>query len=259
MSVAVMQTASAWFNSYSRHDLSSSWEVVAGILSTPNWYATPEGRRYIRNWHAAERGFRPETKGTPGRSMGRLEHAIRGRNLPATLVAFYGLYSHEDWDRNELGGVLSRLALESGSPHAAAIAEVYAANLRTLWNDTNYSGQCVYILASGQDLGNDGKDARARSAVQLTALPTDDLQLTALDASAVQLTASDNRTVQLNLVPPGWAADGIHCAGSDPRFSGVLVHMARACDAFEHFGRLDPEDDWSRIPDPISPPKAAAR
>lgn len=46
---------------------------------------------------------------------------------------------------------------------------------------------------------------------------------------------------------PRWCCDGLHSAGDDVRFMGVWFHMYAACLAFEHYGRLDPKDNW--IPD----------
>jgi hypothetical protein len=44
---------------------------------------------------------------------------------------------------------------------------------------------------------------------------------------------------------PRWCCDGVHSAGDDVRFMGVWFHMYAACLAFEHYGRLDPEDQWT--------------
>jgi hypothetical protein len=46
---------------------------------------------------------------------------------------------------------------------------------------------------------------------------------------------------------PRWCCDGVHCAGDDPRFMGMLPEMYAVCKAFEHYGRVDPEDSW--LPD----------
>jgi len=43
---------------------------------------------------------------------------------------------------------------------------------------------------------------------------------------------------------PGWCCDGIHCAGTDVRFAGILPQMYAVCLAFSHYGRVDPNDEW---------------
>jgi hypothetical protein len=43
---------------------------------------------------------------------------------------------------------------------------------------------------------------------------------------------------------PRWCCDGTHCAGDDPRFMGCLPEMYAVCKAFEHYGRVSPNDEW---------------
>jgi hypothetical protein len=43
---------------------------------------------------------------------------------------------------------------------------------------------------------------------------------------------------------PGWCCDGIHCAGNDARFAGILPQMYAVCKAFDHHDRVDPNNEW---------------
>ena len=43
---------------------------------------------------------------------------------------------------------------------------------------------------------------------------------------------------------PRWCCDGIHCAGQDTRFAGMLPMMMAVCRAYQHYGRVDPADKW---------------
>jgi hypothetical protein len=43
---------------------------------------------------------------------------------------------------------------------------------------------------------------------------------------------------------PRWCVDGMHSAGDDPRFAGLLPHMVAVCRAFQFYGRVDPSDEW---------------
>jgi hypothetical protein len=45
---------------------------------------------------------------------------------------------------------------------------------------------------------------------------------------------------------PRWCCDGIHSAGDDPRFAGMLPEMWAVCRAFQHYKRVDPADEWLR-------------
>jgi hypothetical protein len=46
---------------------------------------------------------------------------------------------------------------------------------------------------------------------------------------------------------PRWCCDGLHCAGDDPRFAGMLPEMWAVCRAFQKYGRVSPDDEW--LPD----------
>jgi hypothetical protein len=41
---------------------------------------------------------------------------------------------------------------------------------------------------------------------------------------------------------PSWATDGIHCAGKDPRYAGLLQNMYAVCLCFSHYGNIEPEN-----------------
>jgi hypothetical protein len=43
---------------------------------------------------------------------------------------------------------------------------------------------------------------------------------------------------------PRWCCDGVHCAGDDPRFAGMLPEMWAVCRAFQHYHRVDPNNVW---------------
>jgi hypothetical protein len=43
---------------------------------------------------------------------------------------------------------------------------------------------------------------------------------------------------------PGWCCDGTHSAGNDVRFMGMLQQMYAVCRAYEHYGRVNPDDEW---------------
>jgi hypothetical protein len=43
---------------------------------------------------------------------------------------------------------------------------------------------------------------------------------------------------------PRWCVDGMHSAGDDPRFAGLLPRMVAVCRAFQFYGRIDPADRW---------------
>ncbi len=86
------------------------------------------------------------------------------------------------------------------------------------------SGQCLYTLLVGP-IGEPD-------------------EFSVSDSEARQFSAIAKVESRKPLSVPTWALDGMHCEGSDPRFAGSLPHMAAACNAFQHYGRLSPQDTW---------------
>ena len=161
------------------------------------------------------------------RLLQTIESALRERSLTTAMRAFNALYTLENFNPWPLGDCLMRLAVESNNVPAAALAELLQQNLRHVWRDGNLSGQTLFTLAMASPIGDQSDpDVSIEEALQLTS-------------------QADRRLQGRWLQVPSWAADGIHTQGSDPRFSGVLCHMSRACAAYERYGRLDPNDDFT--------------
>jgi len=225
-----MRSVSGWFNSPARFDFNSAVREAMRIMKTPNWFATDRGRTYMRRWRQAELAENPFSAESEEVLFQALEGAVRNRTLIRAMHAFNALYEKKDWNHLALAQLLIRLGVETDNAPALALAELFEANLRHLWTDTNYSGQALYVLMAGP-LGDEHEDV-------------------IIDFDPVKLAAKTTHFQSLTLTVPDWAKDGVRCSGKDARFSGVLQHMARACDAYEYFGRLDPDtnDDWSKIP-----------
>lgn len=155
-----------------------------------------------------------------------MEQAILDGESIAAMHAFSALYAKDNWNRWSLAQLLSRLSLETDNLPALQLAELYGDNLRHLWRDANFSGQALYTLLEGP-IGEPLEPQVTEDEV--------DAALAAAEATASDLTIASHYL------------DGIHCAGSDPRLSGLLMHMANACTIYERLGRLDPTDDFAAI------------
>lgn len=150
-------------------------------------------------------------------------------DLNRAIQCFSAFYADKNSNRRDLARVLVRAALERGGTDAIALAELFETNLGPLWTDGNFSGQALYrVLRPLPDTESHG-----------LVVTDDEVDALLADASL--------RLVSADLTVPAWAADGIHTPGEDRRFSGALSDMKRACDAHEYFGRLHPDDDWSRL------------
>ncbi len=226
-SIPVMASVSGWFNCQRKNDLHEAVRQVIKLCRTPNWFAFEEGRRYVRQWLEAE--CDPISAGaSSARLLGLLETAVRENDALRVMRAFNAFYGDRTSDRRALAQMAHRLACERGNGDAMLLAELYEANLMTLWSDGNLAGQLLYALVLGRQIG-----------VQIDPPISDEYARTLTSQSAYSLS--------LGVHVPDWARDGVHCEGQDRRFSGVLVDMNRACTAFEKFGRLDPDDDFSDL------------
>ncbi len=227
ISAGVIERVSEWYASPRRASIEAAATEVLRICATPNWYAQPDGRQYMYAWRVAELfsppDFRRESLEGLIEVMGR---AVKQRDLMRGLAAFYAVYERKDFRPQQLARHLLEWASESGNPQAMRLAQVFDRHAQTLWTDSNISGQAYYSLLHGE-FGDQGDvpDISPETASQAIQNATERLQ-TPIDV-------------------PAYALDGIHTrSGSDARFSGVVRHMAAACRAYEHYGRLDPRDTW---------------
>lgn len=221
-SVVVMNRVSDWFKQEQK-DVQNAVREVLRICGTPNWYATPSGRAYIIAWWQAEAGGNPHI-GKPQESLQAIiEDSVRAHGTLQAMQAFNAIVSDRRHSRQSLAGCLRTLAVEADNSFAIRLADLHIEHLTALWWDSNFLGQCLYTILAGP-IG-------PQSSLEL-----DEDQVVALTAQATAQTTPPD-------VPP-WCLDGIHTSGRDPRFSGVIKHMAAACIAYQRFGRLSPEDAW---------------
>jgi hypothetical protein len=227
ISARVIVRVADWYTSHSRKELEAAATEVVRICATPNWWEQQDGREYIYAWHSAELS---EIK-FPGATLedlyAILTKAVIHQDLPAGLVAFNALYSHRNFRPHPLSVLLIELAYTSPNHvQARALAQLYSRLAGTYWTDSNVSGQCIYALIHGA-FGNQE-------------IPESNPEL------AVQLIAQANERMQQGSISvQNFLLDGIHTrTGTDRRFAGVVKQMAGCCRAYEHFGRLSPNDVW---------------
>lgn len=224
LSIPVMQDISAWYNGSSRFDLHSAIRHVLSISQTPNWYATEAGRRCILHWREAELRENPYLQKPPDCLLWSIETAVRQKSVLRAIHAFNAYYHNQTSNRWKLAQLLTRLSLQSDNLVALALAEVFEDNVRHIWNDANFSGQTLYALI----LGHIGE--------ALDPLVSDEAVIQSIVQAEVLLSR--------DLTVPDWALDGIHCSGSDSRYAGTVKQMYAMCRAYQHYGRLDPADEF---------------
>ena len=166
-------------------------------------------------------------------ALAALKAAIYEGRLVHAVQCFDAFYADRTSNRGDLARLLVRMALERGKSEAIALAELFETNVGPLWTDANFSGQALYRML------------RPLPGTDMRGLEVSDEEVDAVHADA------SLRLLSTDLAAPAWSADGIHTPGEDRRFSGTLQDMKRACDAYEHFGRLSPDDDWSSLSDQL--------
>jgi hypothetical protein len=120
-------------------------------------------------------------------------------------------------------------AEQTGHNLAARLCRVHLSAKSALSGDNNFLCQAAWLMAGGES-----------PAVADEILPVTEQECHELLAKAEERWTNPNPI-------PRWCCDGIHCAGDDPRFAGCLPEMWAVCRAFQHYGRLSPDDEW--LPD----------
>jgi hypothetical protein len=108
---------------------------------------------------------------------------------------------------------------------AARLCKVHLSARSALSADNNFLCQAAWMLAGG-----------------VSPLAEKSLPVTA-DECHELLAKADERWRNPKPIPR-WCCDGVHSAGDDPRFMGNLPEMWAVCRAYEHYGRLHPDDVW---------------
>jgi hypothetical protein len=117
------------------------------------------------------------------------------------------------------------LAKRYQHPLAERLAEVHLRARSALSGDNNFLCQAAWLMAGGISPMADSIEPVSESEV-------------------IELIDQVREKWKAPKPIPGWCCDGIHCAGSDVRFMGMWPQMFAVCQAFEHYGRIDPADLW---------------
>jgi hypothetical protein len=221
-SFPVISRVSAWFQQDSP-DLKDCIREMLRIQMTPNWYASVDGRAYIRCWWGVEESGALYSEESQDALQEIVREAARRGVLVDAIRAFSTIVSRRNYDRWAFSDCLRAVATDRKVDVASRLIELQRQHMQALWWDTNFSGQALYTSFSGP-IG-----------------PQDDVEVEEREVEWLVQKANAQRVAP---AVPSWCLDGIHVPGSDPRFSGSLKHMAAACTAFEKFGRLSPEDTW---------------
>lgn len=226
ISVGVIERVSDWYGSPRKKSLESATEEILRICATRNWWAQPDGWEYIFAWRRAEVApinFKHlDLEGLFAEMLSAIHSKAEGRGL----AAFNAAYGRREFRPKMLADRLLEWSNLYGGQQSMRLASVFARDASAFWLDANVSGQAYYALIHG-DFGEQYYPEITMDEVQQALAHAFDK----LDAGECSI--------------PSYALDGIHTRlGSEKRFSGVPKYMAGSCMAFQHYGRLSPEDEW---------------
>jgi hypothetical protein len=199
------------------------------ICKLPNWWhPLSEGKDYIYSGLLAERTLLQYTGHHTLENMTRMiEGGIAERDKVSAIAGVIGL-SHARLSATKQAELLANLAAKENHSLARRLIEIHLGAKSALSSDNNFLCQAVWMMAGGNSPVAEWSES--------------------VFATEVWELVEQARERWRNPKPiPRWCCDGVHSAGDDVRFMGVWFHMYAACLAFEHYGKLDPEDHW--IPD----------
>ena len=204
-------------------------ELATEIMRTcriPNWWQpSTGGPDYIYSGMVGERRlWQLKMECSAENFMNMLEEAIAEQDKAKALSAAMG------FSQCRLGGtkqaeLMLECAKKASHKEAQRLATVHLSAKTALSSDNNFICQAAWMLAGGA------------SPVADVVEPMDHNEVLDLLAQARERW-KDPKPI------PGWCCDGTHCAGNDERFMGVWPRMYAVCRAYEHYGRVDPEDEW---------------
>jgi hypothetical protein len=116
-------------------------------------------------------------------------------------------------------------AKKADHKQAARLARTHLSAKGALSSDNNFICQAAWMLAGGT------------SPVADAAYPVSFGEVIELREKALEKWKHPEPI-------PGWCCDGVHSAGNDVRFMGAWHHMYAVCRVFQHYGRVDPADQW---------------
>jgi hypothetical protein len=227
-SVVVMEKVRAAFPRIAKRETPLS-ELVAEairICKIPNWWhPSTGGPDYIYNSLVGERGLAYSREPRTLESMtAQTVRGIETGSKTLALGAISGLSATRVGATKQAELVLS-LAKAANHPLAQRLAEIHLSAKSALSGDNNFLCQAVWMLAGG-------KSPVAEATVEVS------------EGEITEALEIAKKRWETPHPIPRWSVDGIHSAGNDTRFTGIVPNMYAVCRAFEYYGRVDPADEW---------------
>jgi len=199
---------------------------VIRATHTPNWWSQPSGQSYVHAFRLAADS--PQLKAMQGWSWPALEglfwDGVKSDDCSTALLALEAGWHHT----KQLPGFAERLhqyAYVQGAMAAAKTMAHVLAQQTTMKIEGNHVCQAVVRLFD-PDLGDQTVPAVSR------------------DEARAHVETVKHELLHEPRRLRACFQDGVHTSGRDARFAGTPKAMAGMCLAYNHFGRLHPDDAW---------------
>jgi hypothetical protein len=229
-SIAVMEKVGGtfWKLSKPQSELIDLVAEAIRICKLPNWWHPDTGGPdYIYHSLIGQRAWLYKTWDHNLTTLqNEIEKAIAEKNLAMAIGAVMAFADVQPtFGATKQAEFLRQHAERMGHELAARLCRVHLSAKSALSADNNFLCQAAWMLAGGV----------SPVAEQILPVTADECH---------ELLAKAKERWQNPEPIPRWCCDGVHCAGDDPRFMGCLPEMWAVCRALQHYGRIEPADEW---------------
>lgn len=232
-SLPLMQDISESFNDLMKGDLFLLADKLLKICKpTPWWNSDSNGKTYLEAFLVGERNcsynFRTTDIHSQKETIGLFKEALESKDMETACTYLSYLTQVHKIDKMTFVEVLIGMAKAQQDNRAMTILAIHKKHKVILSEDWNFIGQGIFFLCGMGFNGCEYEDVYA-SAKEVH--------------DAIAKAKAQWKTPH---VVPYWGCDGVHCAGADRRYCGMLVDMVACCNAFEYYGNVGVENKWRR-------------
>jgi hypothetical protein len=199
---------------------------IVRICKLPNWWNPATGGHDYIYWNLV--GYRQQVlyrRVNDEQGARQLLRTAIGCADKATALGALCLLPVVGVGSTRQAEYLMTIAQELNHEKAIRLLNIHLGARTALSGDNNFTGHAVWYLAGGES-------------------PVAD-QIEPVESSEVhELLGRANERWKHPVPIPHCYCDGIHCAGQDRRYAGILQDMHAVCLCFSHYGNIEPENRW---------------
>lgn len=227
-SISVMESVASNFQNLCKLDtpMVDLAAKIVQICKLPNWW-DPEtgGHDYIYNSLVGHRRhvlYRPVADSDAAWLL--LRKAVDQCDRSTALGALFLLGALRVGSTKQ-AEFLTPIARQMNHENAVRLLNIHLGARSALSGDNNFIAQAVWMMTGG------------------VSPIADQIEPVELAEAHDLLDKARERWKDPEPIPNCYC-DGIHCAGNDRRYAGILSDMWAVCMAFQHYGNIEPENEW---------------